>query len=242
MIKILLNGLLVLAALSITPSVFAEENIQPETTEISTTSVPVVETTPTTPAPRIRRGEVCPPVPLAWQAWPAETVSLVGGCQTTSKQQRFHALKWKLPIASSATDYWSLVTNGSFVCLENGEYLQVVAKWKCGRLETVRFLAMMSKDYSAAACGKLVVTDFGRPETIKRSGSSPDTVHPFGMAVDIRLLRIEPRCADWIRAYVLEKEALKLVDGTEHVGTALHMHLVVPPLNQQQFWSPVRND
>ncbi len=204
------------AALFISSSALADEIPQVQVT-IATVSIPVVQPVPETP-----------PRPQITDPWPGVVASLKGGLYSTSAQQRYSALLWQLPMTVTSADYAALVKNGTFVCLEDGPYLEVIAEWKCVRPETAQFVQTMARDYTAAACGRLVVTEAGRLTKVKRRGSSPDTVHPFGMAVDIRLVRIEPRCADWIRTYVLEKEALKLIDGTEHFGTQLHMHLVVP--------------
>lgn len=217
MFKKLFQGLLVLTALSIAFPALADEVSQPSAAMIASVSIPVVQPLPET-LPR----------PQLTDPWPGVVASLKGGLYSTSAQQRYSALLWQLPMTVTNADYAALVKNGTFVCLEDGPYLEVIAKLNCVRPETAQFVETMAHDYTSAACGRLVITEASRLTTVKPRGSSPDTVHPFGMAVDIRLLRIEPRCADWIRTYVLEKEALKLIDGTEHVGTQLHMHLVVP--------------
>jgi hypothetical protein len=203
----LLNGLLVLAALSFPALVYAE---------VRASSVPSQESRPTRPKPT--------------DAWPSSVASLRGGLYTTSEQQRFNAVKWGLPYTDSESDFLNLVSSGIFVRLENTATLKVLAKHPFVRSETAQFVYTMAQTYNTVAnCGTLFVTGAGRLPKEVYDDSSLYTVHPYGMAIDVRLKFIEQRCADWIRSYVLEKEQLQLIDATEHGDARLHMHIVVVP-------------
>ena len=225
----LFNGLLVLAALLISHPAFADEVPQAQMS-VESVSIPVVQPLPA-PEARVVQGVVCPPKPAATDPWPTYTVSLVGGCYTTSEQQRSFALSKGLPLASNEAEYRALIANGTFVRLESGPYLQVLAGRPYVRAETAQFVQQMAQSYSGAGCGRMIVIGAGRLTTEIYENSSPFTVHPFGMAVDIRTnarFGISTTCADWLRAYAKEKEAELLADGTHELDPE-HLHLVVVP-------------
>lgn len=242
MIKKLFQGLLVLTALLNSPSAFADEMPQSQMS-VEFGSIPVVQPLPQpNTSLRIKRGEVCPPIPAPTDPWPTEGVSLVGGCQSTSAQQYAYAKSRGLPSARNEAEFQILLANGTFVPIEAGPFLQVLAKRPYARPETVRMVYELAPQYTAAGCGKLTVTDAARLTSEVYKGSSPDSVHPFGMAVDLRLRFITPVCADWLRAKGRDFEAQKRSDVTEH-GTdddtspvKLHLHWVeIAPDQEVQF-------
>ena len=234
--KVLFVGLSVLAALFISHSAFAGDTPQAATLP-ATVSFPVVQVLPyTTPTMRIVRDEVCPPVPNATDLWPAQVVSLVGGCQTTSEQQLQYALDHQLPRMTTEAEYQSRVDSGYFVRLE-GPFLDVRARRPYALPTTVAFLIRMSQAYSAAGCGQLIIMDALRLTTERPVNGSVYSVHPTGMAVDIRTKYIPIECADWLRAYVSQKEAAGEVDGTQELRPE-HLHVVVVPLQLPESSSP----
>ena len=234
--KVLFAGLSVLAALFISHPAFAGDTSQAATLPASV-SVPVVQVLPyVPPTMRIVRDEVCPPVPNATDLWPAQVVSLVGGCQTTSEQQLQYAFSIQLPLMTTETEYQSRINSGYFVRLE-GLFLDVRARRPYALPQTVAFLIKMSQAYSAAGCGQLIIMDALRLTTERPVNGSVYSVHPTGMAVDIRTKYIPIECADWLRAYVSQKEAAGEVDGTQELRPE-HLHVVVVPLQLPESSSP----
>lgn len=224
----LFNGLLVLAALFIAFPAHADTvTAASSSVPIDTVSIPVVQPQPTmAPSPRIKRGEICPPVPAPSDPWPAESVSLVGGCQTTSEQQLQYAKGRQLPLMTTVAQYQERIANGYFVPFE-GPYLHVLADRPYALPSTVAFVTEMSVAYNTAGCGKLVVRDALRLTTERPANGSIHSVHPAGMAVDIRVKYIKRECADWLRSYIRLKEVAGKVDGTHELEPE-HLHVVVP--------------
>jgi hypothetical protein len=75
------------------------------------------------------------------------------------------------------------------------------------------------------ACGqKMVVTSAIRPTSVRLLNSNAKTVHPTGLAVDLR--RPSGRCRTWLRETLLRMERAGTLDATEERFPA-HFHLVV---------------
>jgi hypothetical protein len=227
MTKVLFKTLLVFAALFISVPVQADNITTVSSIPTETVSIPIVQPLPAvTPTIRTKRGEVCPPVPAPTDPWPADAVSLVGGCQTTSEQQLQYAKGQQLTLVSTVAQYQERIANGYFVPLE-GPYLLVLADRPYALPSTVKFIAEMSVAYNAAGCGKLVVRDALRLTSEQPPNGSPHSVHPAGMAVDIRTKYIPSVCADWLLSYVRLKESAGKVDATHELRPE-HLHVVVP--------------
>lgn len=152
-------------------------------------------------------------------------VSLVGGEVTTSQQQYEYASSHQLIYMTSDEEYQARIGSGYFELLQ-GPYLIVLAKRPYVLPSTAKFVNQLAADYFVFGCGKLVVTSAGRLSTERPSNGSIYSVHPFGLAVDLRTRFIPTECADWLRSYVSAKEASQEVDGTQEHHPE-HLHVVV---------------
>jgi hypothetical protein len=89
---------------------------------------------------------------------------------------------------------------------------------------TKTFVERLSEEY-ARKCGEpLVVTSAVRPESRQPANSSTRSVHPTGMAVDLR--RPETSCLTWLRRTLLSLEGDGLIEATEEHRPA-HFHVAV---------------
>lgn len=76
-----------------------------------------------------------------------------------------------------------------------------------------------------ARCGKvLVVTSGARPITQTPRNGSPKSVHPTGMAVDLR--KPTGSCLKWLRLELLSEERKGVIEATEERRPA-HFHIAV---------------
>jgi hypothetical protein len=223
------NGLLVLAALLTNP--------QPPEEPTETVSVPIVQPPPAaTPVTRLIRGETCPPLPTADQPWPALVASLVGGCQTTSEQQFRYAVARQVPFLNTEAEYPAHVASGRLVRLE-GPFVHVLARRPYVLPSTAAFVNELATAYHSFGCGRLIIRDAFRLTTERPSNGSLYSVHPAGMAVDIRVNGIDEQCESWLTTYFLAKEAEGVVDATREYWKMVrrqrvsnpHFHIVVPP-------------
>ena len=155
-------------------------------------------------------------------------VSLIGGELTSSPQQYEYASRRQLAYMASEEEYQARIKSGYFELLES-PFLKVLANRPHVLPSTAKFVYRLAADYYAFGCGQLVVTGAGRLSTQRPSNGSIYSVHPFGMAVDVRTKFIPIECADWLRSYVSGKEALQEVDATqEHRPEHLHVVVLIP--------------
>jgi hypothetical protein len=95
------------------------------------------------------------------------------------------------------------------------------------RTEVRLFVERLGAQYHAETGDPLVVTSLTRPTALQPSNASPLSVHPAGMAVD---LRIPPNAKDreWLERTLLELEAEGVLDVTREQHPP-HFHVAVFP-------------
>lgn len=86
------------------------------------------------------------------------------------------------------------------------------------------FVQRLGAQYHAACGDRLVVTSGVRPATRQPANSSARSVHPTGMAIDLR--KPEGRCLGWLRRTLLELEGDGVIEATEEHDPA-HFHVAV---------------
>jgi len=92
------------------------------------------------------------------------------------------------------------------------------------RPATLTFVERLADDFDQVCREPLVVTSGVRPETRQPANSSQRSVHPTGMAVDLR--RPQGFCLTWLRRTLLDLEAQGVVEATEEHHPA-HFHVAV---------------
>lgn len=92
------------------------------------------------------------------------------------------------------------------------------------RPATRALLAHLASRYRRQCREPLVVTSALRPTSIRLPNSVQKSVHPTGLALDLRAPR--GRCRPWLRDELLTLERRGLVDATEERRPA-HFHVIV---------------
>jgi hypothetical protein len=114
---------------------------------------------------------------------------------------------------------------GTYVRLANGRTYQLRNVQFPYVLPATRAVVVdLAARYSRACGQKMVVTSAIRPTSVRLLNSNPRTVHPTGLAVDLR--RPSGRCRAWLREALLRMEKAGTIDATEERFPA-HFHLVV---------------
>jgi hypothetical protein len=96
-----------------------------------------------------------------------------------------------------------------------------------GRPEVKAFVERLAKQYRASCREKLVVTSLVRPRSRQPWNSDPLSVHPAGMAVDLRISSTSA-CRRWLEDTLLELEGKGLVEAARE-RVVPHYHVVVFP-------------
>jgi hypothetical protein len=91
--------------------------------------------------------------------------------------------------------------------------------------EVRAYIEHLSAEYHAACGERLVVTSALRPMSRRPRNGSFKSVHPTGIAVDVR----KPKrrlCRDWLRQLLLQHEREGTIEATEEFRPP-HFHIVV---------------
>jgi nucleoid-associated protein YgaU len=93
------------------------------------------------------------------------------------------------------------------------------------RPATLTFVERLATQYHGACGERLVVTSAVRPETRQPPNSTERSVHPTGMAIDLRRPD-NSRCLRWLRQALLGLEDRGVIEATEEHHPA-HFHVAV---------------
>lgn len=101
------------------------------------------------------------------------------------------------------------------------------AREGAARPEVKHFLEALAAAYHARCGEPLVATSLTRASTRQPSNAHPLSVHPAGMAIDLRIPR-RAACSRWLERELLRLERLSVVDVTREHRPA-HLHVAVFP-------------
>lgn len=97
--------------------------------------------------------------------------------------------------------------------------------WAYATPEAVAFLDALGPEYERSCAAPLVVTSATRPRSRSPRNGHAHTVHPTGIAVDLRKPYRGP-CLDWLRGRLRELEAQGRIEATEERRPP-HFHIAV---------------
>jgi hypothetical protein len=97
--------------------------------------------------------------------------------------------------------------------------------WPFVTPETKRFVELFAEQYSAVCEGPLMLTSASRPLNRQPRNANKHSVHPAGIAIDLRRPPRGP-CLDWTRQALVELERRGIVEATEE-RRPVHFHVAV---------------
>lgn len=125
-------------------------------------------------------------------------------------------------------DVTRMVGAGLLVPVEGGTHYQLRdVSFKVARPEVRVFIERLSSQYYAACGSPLVVTSLTRPTAYQPANASVRSVHPTGMAVDLRV-PTERACRQWLESTLLALEGQKVLDVTLERNPP-HYHVALFP-------------
>ncbi|HUE95961.1 MAG TPA: DUF5715 family protein [Longimicrobiaceae bacterium] len=98
---------------------------------------------------------------------------------------------------------------------------------------THTFVERLAAQYRSACGEKLAVTSAVRPTTMRLINSVDKSVHPTGMAVDLRKPR-NGRCLSWLRNTLTALEASGAIEAVEERNPP-HFHVAVFPRQYESY-------
>jgi LysM repeat protein len=158
---------------------------------------------------------------------PAHAQSLSGSAASLDRQNRHAALNDFTFLRTSA-DVTRFVDLGLLVPVGgNDDYSLDAVSYPVARPEVRLFLERLGRQYHAFCGDPLVVTSLTRPESDQPTNASPRSVHPTGMAIDLRRPLVS-RCRAWLESTLSALERKAVLEVTlEH--SPPHLHVAVFP-------------
>ncbi len=108
----------------------------------------------------------------------------------------------------------------------NRDYTLVDVSFPFARPEVRLFIERLASQYREACGERLVVTSLTRPLSHQPRNASDRSVHPTGMAIDLRLPA--GRCRRWLEGVLLSLEARGVLEATRERRPP-HYHVAVYP-------------
>lgn len=125
-------------------------------------------------------------------------------------------------------DVWAKVNRGALVRIAGSENLHLAAvSFPVARPEVRLFLERLAAEHRASCGQPLVVTSLTRPTTRQPSNAARNSVHPAGMAIDLRIPR-EASCRRWLEARLLDMQAADLLEVIRE-SRPPHYHVALFP-------------
>jgi hypothetical protein len=155
-------------------------------------------------------------------------VTLRGSPASMERQHRV-AREHGLPFARTPAQVRALAREGKLVALDESAALALLPglSHPVAHPTAALFLARTAEAYRAACGERLVVTSLTRAASGQPANAHPLSVHPTGIAVDLRIPRV-PRCRAWLEATLLGMEAEAVLDVTREERPP-HYHVALFP-------------
>lgn len=150
------------------------------------------------------------------------------GSQASIDRMYHQALAEELPFYETPAGVRKAVAGGRLVRLTPDSAMQLhQVGYPYVRPSTRLFVDRLSGQYLDACGEPLIVTSAVRPARRQPANSTEHSVHPTGMAVDLRKPR-DSKCLRWLRSTLLDLENADLLEVTEEHSPA-HFHVAVFP-------------
>ncbi len=183
--------------------------------------------------PRLTAARVLLPAALALCAAPAAAQSLRGSPASIDRMYN-HARSNDITFYRTGTGVRSAARDGELVRMSgNDDYRLAGVSYPYALAATRTFVQRLGAQYREVCGEKLVITSGVRPTTLRLANSTDRSVHPTGMAVDIRKPR-GGRCLSWLRETLMHLEQEGVIEATEERRPP-HFHVAVFPSPYRRY-------
>jgi LysM repeat protein len=172
---------------------------------------------------------------------PRAAAQSLRGSQSSIDRMYKHARAEGLSFYETPAGVRKAAKQGRLVRLEPGADFELHAvRYPYVRPSTRLFVERLAAQYKDECGESLVVTSAVRPATRQPANSAELSVHPTGMAVDLRK-PLNARCLRWLRSTLLDLENEDLLEATEEHAPA-HFHVAVFPTEYTRYAAARAND
>jgi hypothetical protein len=164
---------------------------------------------------------------LAVLATAGEAQTLRGSLASVTRQ-RDEALRHEYTFLEKSSDVARFVRMGLLVRVRPGANYELAGvSHPYARPAILTFIENLSGEYRKSCGERLVVTSLTRPSDRQPRNASAESVHPAGMAVDLRVSTTAP-CRKWLERKLLALEKEGVVEATRERHPS-HFHVAVFP-------------
>jgi LysM repeat protein len=148
------------------------------------------------------------------------------------------AVRHRYPFYLTPTNLDTAIAHGKLVALTGDSTYELTrgVGFSYATREAKQFVTMFAPQYLAACGAPLTVTSAARPMSRQPHNANPLSVHPTGIAVDIRRPPPGP-CLAWVRGALAELETKGIVEATEE-HHPVHLHIAVLQAPGARFTLP----
>jgi LysM repeat protein len=150
------------------------------------------------------------------------------GSRTAMRKQNNVAQNQDYSFLRTTGDVREFVEKGLLVPVEGNSFLKLAdVSFPYTRPAVKTFIQRIAPQYKEACGEKLVVTSLTRPLSRQPSNASELSVHPAGMALDVRSSR-RSSCRRWLEGTLLSLEGKGVLEATRERRPA-HYHVAIFP-------------
>lgn len=154
--------------------------------------------------------------------------SALRGSTASMDRQEEQASRHDFSYLRDAAQVRRFVANGLLVPVRGNEHYEIHGvSFPWARPEVRTFVERLASQYRSACGEKLVVTSLTRPLAHQPRNASERSVHPTGMAVDLRIPS-SSRCRKWLEGVLLSLEKQGVLEATRERRPP-HYHIAVFP-------------
>jgi LysM repeat protein len=171
---------------------------------------------------------------------PTDAASL-SGSRSSVGRQNYQARRHSFTFIRTANQVQRFVANGWLVPVRgNADYTLHAVSFPYARAEVKLFIERLAKQYRASCGEQLVVTSLTRPTTRQPRNASPLSVHPTGMALDLRR-SWKSSCRRWLESTLLYLEGRGVLEAARERRPP-HYHIAVFPKQYAAYVANLGNE
>jgi LysM repeat protein len=166
-------------------------------------------------------------------ASPALAQTLKGSSQSMTRQNQ-EAVRYGYSFLENGQAVTQFVDRGHLVKVSANRYMDLHdVSYPYARPGVKMFLDRLSSQYQAACGEKMVITSLTRPLNRQPANASSASVHPTGMAADLRI-PAKGGCRTWLEKALLSLEGSGVIDVTRERNPP-HYHVAVFTQTYEQY-------
>jgi LysM repeat protein len=167
------------------------------------------------------------------RATPALAQSLKGSAASMTRQNQ-EAVRYGYSFLENGQAVNQFVDRGHLVKVSPNRHMDLHdVSYPYARPGVKMFLDRLSAQYTAACGEKLTITSLTRPLNRQPANASAASVHPTGMAADLRIPQ-KGSCRSWLENTLLSLEATGVIDVTRERNPP-HYHVAVFTQTYEQY-------